>query len=47
MPIHIDKKTFDSFAEAVKYVMDTKGLDEKAASAYVAAIEKKQNPKKK
>lgn len=47
MPIHIDKKTFKSFAEAVKYVMATKGMDEKSASAYVAAIEMKQHPKKK
>lgn len=43
MPIQIGDKTFEDFDEAVAYIMRTKQLDRKRASAYVARIERKEN----
>jgi hypothetical protein len=47
MPIKINDRTFMSFAQAVKYIMRTKGLTEERASAYVAGIEQVRKGKKK
>lgn len=42
MPIKVGSKTYKDFAAAVRAIMRAKGWDKKKASAYVAAIEKKQ-----
>lgn len=41
MPIKIDGKKMD-FDEAVRYIMNKKGLSKERASAYVATVESKQ-----
>ena len=41
------KKKFKTFAGAAKSVAKKKGLSKKRAAAYVAAIDRKQHPKRK
>lgn len=45
MPIKFANRTFSKFAQAVRYVMRSKGWDKERASRYVAGIEKKQKVK--
>jgi len=44
MPIQIGDRTFISFKAAVKHIMKVKRWTKEKASAYVASIERKQQP---
>lgn len=46
MPIVIDDKTFHSFKSAVNYYRKRYRVSQKEASAAVADIERKQNPRR-
>jgi hypothetical protein len=45
MPIQVHGKTFQHFRQAAAHVAKWKGWSIKRASAYVAVVERKQNPK--
>jgi hypothetical protein len=42
MPIRMGKKKYKSFSTAKKAIKKKKGLSDKRAAAYVAAVERKQ-----
>ncbi len=42
MPVKLGKKSYKNFASAREAVRKSKGLSEKRASAYVAAVERAQ-----
>jgi len=46
MPIKIGSKTFSSFKSARDYIAKKNGWSLKRAAKYVAAIERKENPRR-